>query len=116
MNTAVWTAQILLAMLYLLAGLWKLMGKGPQLEKMMPGFSLPLIRLLGAGEGFAALCLAFPLLLRDWMTVAAFSAIAIALEAALFVPYHLRYKAYGPAVWTLILGLLAAFVAGARLG
>jgi hypothetical protein len=53
MNTALWVVQIVLAVLYVMAGLWKATGQGPMLEEMMPGFSLALIRLVGLGEALA---------------------------------------------------------------
>src|SRR2546430_17515689 len=55
MNTALWVVQVVLAVLYVIAGLGKIMGQGPMLEKMMPGFSLALIRLVGLGETLAGL-------------------------------------------------------------
>ena len=33
MNTALWVVQIVLAVLYVIAGLGKMMGQGPMLEK-----------------------------------------------------------------------------------
>src|SRR3989442_9493976 len=60
MNTALWVVQIVLAVLYVIAGLSKIAGQGPMLEKMMPGFSLALIRLVGLGETLAGLGLVLP--------------------------------------------------------
>src|SRR2546422_6607317 len=60
MNTALWVVQIVLAVLYVIAGLSKIAGQGPMLEKMMPGFSLALIRMVGLGETLAGLGLVLP--------------------------------------------------------
>src|SRR3989442_15635534 len=60
MNTALWVVQIVLAVLYVIAGLSKIAGQGPMLEKMMPGFSLALIRLVGLGETLAGFGLVLP--------------------------------------------------------
>jgi hypothetical protein len=60
MNTALWVVQIVLAALYVMAGVSKVTGQGPMLEQMMRGFSLALIRLVGLGEALAGLALVLP--------------------------------------------------------
>lgn len=114
MNTALWVAQIVLAALYVIAGLWKITGQGPVLEKMMPGFSLGLIRLVGLGEALAGLGLVLPAAPRRWTAVAGWAGAILAAEAAVFVVYHLAHGVYVPAGASLILGLMAAFVAWGR--
>jgi putative oxidoreductase len=115
MNTALWVAQTVLAALYLMAGLWKVAGQGPMLKKMMPGLSLALIRVVGLGEALAGLGLVLPAAARSWAAVAGWAGAILAVEAAAFVVYRLRHGAYVPAGATVILGLLAAFVAWGRL-
>jgi len=115
MNIALWVVQIVLAALYLMAGLWKVIGQGPMLEKMMPGLSLALIRLGGLGETLAGLGLVLPAAARSWTAVAGWAGAILAVEAVAFVVYHLSHGAYVPAGATVILGLLAAFVAWGRL-
>lgn len=115
MNRALWVVQIVLAALYVMAGLWKVTGQGPMLEKMMPGFSLSLIRLVGLGEALAGLGLVLPVAVRSWAAVAGWAGAILAAEAAVFVVYHLRHGAQTPAGASLVLGLLAAFVAWGRL-
>lgn len=114
MNTALWVVQIVLAALYVMAGLWKVTGQGPMLEKMMPGFSLALIRLVGLGEALVGLGLVLPAAARSWAAVAGWAGAILAAEAAVFVVYHLWRGAYMPAGASLVLGLLAAFVAWGR--
>jgi hypothetical protein len=97
-----------------MAGLWKVTGEGPMLEKMMPGFSLALIRLVGLGEALAGLGLVLPAAARNWAAVAGWAGAILAAEAAVFVVYHLGHGAYMAAGATLVLGLLAAFVAWGR--
>src|SRR2546422_2661798 len=70
MNTALWVVQIVLAVLYVIAGLSKIAGQGPMLEKMMPGFSLALIRMVGLGETLAGLGLGLPAVARRGTAVA----------------------------------------------
>ncbi|OLE13967.1 MAG: hypothetical protein AUG93_00495 [Armatimonadetes bacterium 13_1_20CM_4_65_7] len=115
MNTALWVVQIVLAVLYVIAGLSKIAGQGPMLEKMMPGFSLALIRLVGLGETLAGLGLVLPAVARRWTAVAGWAGAILAAEAVVFVIYHLGHGAYVPAGASLVLGLLAAFVAWGRL-
>ena len=115
MNTALWVVQIVLAILYVMAGGQKVLGQGPVLEKMMPGFSLALIRLVGLGEALAGLGLVLPAAARSWAAVAGWAGALLAAEAVVFVVYHLRRGASVPAGATLVLGLLAAFVAWGRL-
>jgi hypothetical protein len=114
MDTTLWVLQIVLAALYVMAGLWKFMGEGPMLEKMMPGLSLSLIRLVGLAEALAGLGLVLPAAVRSWAKVAGWAGAIVAAEAAVFVVYHLWHGAYIPAGASLVLGFLAAFVAWAR--
>jgi hypothetical protein len=114
MNPALWVLQIVLAALYVMAGVWKVIGQGPMLEAMMPGLSLALIRLVGLGEAVAGLGLVVPAAVRSWAPVAGWAGAILAGEAAVFVVYHLSHGAYVPAGATLILGLLAALVAWGR--
>jgi putative oxidoreductase len=115
MNIALWIAQIILAVLYVLAGVWKLMGEGSTLEEIMPGFSLTLIRVVGIVELLAGLGMVLPAIVRRWRMVAAWAGIVVAVESVLFVVYHLSLAAIGPAVAVVVLGALAAFVAWGRL-
>src|SRR5437016_12288599 len=80
MNTALWVVQVVLAVLYVIAGLGKIMGQGPMLEKMMPGFSLALIRLVGLGEALAGLGLVLPAAARRWAAVAGWAGAILAAE------------------------------------
>jgi hypothetical protein len=115
MTIVLWLLRIVLALLYVAAGGWKLVGPGPALETAMPGFSLGLIRLVGVFEVAMALGLVLPALARSWTAVAVWAGGLLALEAVAFVVYHLLHRAAAPAVATLILGAVAAFVAW-RLG
>src|SRR5438128_11741431 len=94
MNTALWVVQVVLAVLYVIAGLGKIMGQGPMLEKMMPGFSLALIRLGGLGEALAGLGLVLPAAARRRASVAAWASASPAAEAVLFVVDDLPHGGY----------------------
>ncbi len=116
MNIVILVVQIILAALYIMAGLWEVTGQAPMLEKMMPGLSLALIRLIGIAEALAGLGLVLPLVMRGWGSMAGWAGAFLAIEAAVFVAYNLLHKAYMPLGATLVLGLLAALVAWAKFG
>src|SRR2546427_11563773 len=111
MNTALWVAQTVLDALYVMAGLHKVTGQGPMLEKMMPGMSLALIRVIGVGEALAGFALVLPAAARGWAAVAGWAGAILAAEAVVFVVFHLLHRADGATRATLGLGLLGAFVA-----
>ena len=115
MNTALWVAQTVLAALYVMAGLHKVTGQGSMLEKMMPGMSPALVRVIGVGEALAGFALVLPAAARGWAAVAGWAGAILAAEAVVFVVYHLWHRAYVPTGATLVLGLLAAFVAWGRI-
>ena len=66
-------------------------------------------------EALAGLCLVLPAAARRWAAVAGWAGAILAAEAVVFVVYHLSHGAYVPAGASLVLGLLAAFVAWRRL-
>lgn len=115
MHTALWIAQLALAVLYVLAGLWKLAGPAPSLEGQMPSLPLTLIRMIGLAETLAALGLALPAVAPRSLVVAGWAAAILAAEAVVFLVYHVQHGARVPAVAMLVLGLLAGFVAWGRL-
>jgi hypothetical protein len=81
-------------------GVMKVTGDVAMLEKMMPSFSLVLIRIVGVAETVAALGLVLPAATRFWPALSAGAAVGLAVEAVLFVAYHLSVGAYVPAVAT----------------
>src|SRR2546427_9316401 len=112
MNTALWVVQIVLAVLYVIAGLSKIAGQGPMLEKMMPGFSLALIRLVGLGETLAGLGLVLPAVARRGTAVAGWAGAILAAEAGLFFFYPPWGGAFLAARALFGFGLLAPLLAG----
>src|SRR3989449_10803276 len=111
MNTALWVAQTVLAALYVMAGLHKVTGQGSMLEKMMPGMSLALVRVIGVGEALAGFALVLPAAARGWAAVAGWAGAILAAEAGVVVVYHLLDRAYVPTGGPVVLGLPAAFLA-----
>lgn len=115
MNFVLWFVQAILATLYLMAGGWKVAGQAPSLAEMMPGIPLALIRIVGLAEAAAAVALVIPAVWHHRLKVAGWAGGFLAAESAIFVMDHLWHGMVGPAVATLILGALAAFVAWGRL-
>src|SRR2546427_1225463 len=115
MNTALWVVQIVLAVLYVIAGLSKIAGQGPMLEKMMPGFSLALIRLVGLGETLAGLGPVRPAVARRWTAVAGWAGAILAAGAGVVVFFPPWRRAYVPAGASLVFGRRGAFGAWGEL-
>src|SRR2546425_7350087 len=54
------------------------------LEKMMPGMSLALVRVIGVGEALAGFALVLPAAARAWAAVAGWAGAILAAEAVVF--------------------------------
>ena len=109
-----WPLQILLAALFLFAGIAKLvmpleaMQQGPV---VLPGL---LLRFVGAAETLGALGLIFPgvLRVRQGLTPLAAAGLVIVMIGATVINF--ASGLVGLAVFTLVVGLVAAFVAYSR--
>ena len=118
MNIALWIIQILLAMLYLFAGGTKLVLSVEQMRAMgspnqilLPGL---LIKFIGICEVLGALGLVLPGLFRvrpDLTPLAAAGLVIIMIGATVIT---FAGDGFGPAIFPLVVGLLAAFVAYGR--
>ena len=118
MNIALWIIQILLALLYLFAGGTKLVLSIEQMSAMgspnqilLPGL---LIKFIGVCEVLGALGLVLPGLLRvrPGLTPLAAAGLVIIMIGATVITF--AGDGLGPAMFPLVVGLLAAFVAYAR--
>ena len=108
-----WTIQVLLALIFLMAGGVKLVMP---IEPMVKQTSLPgpFLRFVGVCEVLGALGLILPGMLRIWTgltPLAAAGLIGIMIGA---VTITAQTIGAAPAVFPLIVGLLAAFVAYSR--
>ncbi len=117
MNIALWAVQILLALMFLMAGFAHASGrdngrKGMEWMKAIPAGQL---RAIGILEMLAAVGLVLPAAtgILPWLTpLAATGLVILMIGAAVF---HLRRPGEnGLAVFNLVLGLLALFVAYGR--
>lgn len=116
LHTALWIIQWLLALLFLFAGGAKLVMSTAAMTKNMAGVPLPVwfLRFVGVCEISGALGLILPGLtrIRTGLTPLAASGLVIIMIGATWV----TVKANGalPALFPLVVGILAAFVAYAR--
>ena len=113
MNYALWIVQVFLALLFLFTGGMKLVLP---LDKLTGPVALPgwFTRFIGVAEVLGALGLILPSLLRikPWLTpLAALGLVLIMIGA---VAVTLIGGMIGPALLSLVVGLLAAFVAYSR--
>jgi hypothetical protein len=113
MTYALWIVQGLLALLFLFAGGMKLVLP---LEKMAGPVELPgyLLRFIGVCEVLGAVGLILPSVLRTrpGLTPVAACGLVIIMIGAIVITVGTGL--IGPAVFSLIVGLLAAFVAYGR--
>ena len=118
MNIVLWIIQILLALLFLFAGVTKfwytieqMRAMGPPNQILFPGF---FIRFIGVCEILGALGLVLPGLLRvkPYLTVLAAIGLTIIMLGAIVVTAMVG--GLGAAIPTLVIALLCAFVAYGR--
>jgi putative oxidoreductase len=117
-NAAFWSAQVLLAALFGMAGLMKLTAPLTDLvaKLVWPG-AVPegLVRFIGAAELTGAVGLLLPALTRIQPRLTGLAALGLVLVMALAVPFHLSRGELQALGVNLPLGALALFVAWGRL-
>ena len=120
MNVVLWIIQVLLALLFLFAGGTKLVmsieamrAMGSPNQILLPGL---LIRFIGVCEVLGALGLILPGLLRirRGLTPLAAAGLVIIMIGAVVLTF--LGDGVAPAVFPMVVGLLAAFVAYGRRG
>lgn len=116
MRIAVWIVSGLLAVAFLLTGLSKLLTPTTELESMAQGVPVILLRIAGAAEVLGALGLVLPAVTRilPILTPLAATGLVITMTGATIT--NLIIGEYVIAAETVILGVLAGFVAWARFG
>ncbi len=119
MNAALWAVQVILAIMFMMAGAMKLMKTKEELaEKMgwVDDFSQSTIRLIGAAEVMGAVGLVLPALtgIVPILTPLAASGLAVITMGAMVV--HLRRREYPMALMGMMLAAMSVFVAWGRFG
>lgn len=117
MQLGLWTAQILLALLFTFTGLGSLMRPIDDLAAaaVWPG-EVPIlaVRLIGAAEVTGALGLILPSLTRIRPSLTPLAATGLAVVMLLAAGYNLFHRRWPALALNLVLGALAAFVAWGR--
>src|SRR5436190_22891572 len=113
MTYALWIVQALLALLFLFAGGVKLVLPLEELTKQMP-LPGPFVRFIGVAEVLGAIGLILPGLLRirPGLTPLAAAGLVIIMIGATVVT--MTYMGVAMALFPLVVGLLAVFVAYGR--
>ena len=117
MNILLWVLQIALAFLCLSGGAYKTF-KFDELANQMRALPRGGWRALGVFEMLCGILLVVPAA-TNWMPILTpIAAAALALEclalAGVYARYSLKLTAANPLVWSVVMGLMAAFVAYGR--
>ena len=114
LHYTLWTFQVLLALLFLFAGIMKLVTPAEKLAAQAPQFSVNFMRFIGVVETLGGLGMVLPGLLKikTGLTPLAAAGLVIVMIGAVVVAYQ-TMGVKGIAV-PLVTGLLAAFVAYGR--
>ncbi|GAB4574322.1 MAG: DoxX family protein [Anaerolineae bacterium] len=117
MATALWIAQILLAVMFMMVGAMKLMRTKEQMASVMgwvEDFSQGQIRGIGMLEILGALGAVLPALTGILPVLTPLAAVGLALVMVGAALTHLRRKEYGMIAMNAMLFALAVFVAYGR--
>lgn len=116
MNIGVWSLQVLLALVFGMAGLFKSTQPIAELAKQMPWVANApgLVRFIGISELAGALGLLLPAITRIKPILTPVAAVGLVIVMVLATAFHISRGEIGEVPITLILGGLAAFVAWAR--
>jgi hypothetical protein len=117
MNVLMWVLQAMLALLYLSGGAYKVFSSD-QLAQQMRALPRGGWRALGVFEILGALLLVIPAAAKWFPVLTPLAAALLALEtlalAGLYARYSLELGASNPLVWSVVMGVLSAFVAFGR--
>lgn len=118
MNTSLWIAQGILALMFLMAG----MSKSTQsIEKLLKSgiswadrFPISTVRFIGIAELLGGLGLILPLLLNLYPILTPIAACALGLVMVLAIFHHAKHKESKGMMFNIILLALLSFVAYGR--
>jgi putative oxidoreductase len=117
LNIALWVLQVLLAAVFLMAGLTKLTTPIAQLSSMMTWTASvpePMVRFIALAEVLGAIGLLLPSLTKVQPSLTPLAALGLSVAMALAVLFHITRGEFGVMLPSLILGALSAFVAWGR--
>jgi uncharacterized membrane protein len=119
MNIVLWIIQIVLAVLFLIAGVTKSTRPRPVLEKQLPwvaDFSTPTVRLIGVVELLGAIGLILPALTGIATVLTPLAATGLAVVMLSAAATHARRREPAAIAFNTVLLVLAAVVAWGRFG
>jgi uncharacterized membrane protein YphA (DoxX/SURF4 family) len=114
LHYTLWTFQVLLALLFLFAGIMKLVTPAEKLAALAPQFSVNFLRFIGVVETLGGLGMVLPGLLKikTGLTPLAAAGLVIVMIGAVVVSYQMKGMSGVPV--PLVTGIVAAFVAYGR--
>lgn len=116
MKVTVWIVSVLLALAFLATGTTKLFMPSADLAASAQGVPVVLLKIAGAAEVLGALGLVLPAMTRIRPVLTPLAATGLVLTMVGATVTNLIIGEYGIALQTLVLGLVAGFVAWARFG
>lgn len=119
MSIALWVLQILLALMFLMAGVQKSFRPEEKLHESFPwaqDFSLGTVRFIGVSELLAAVGLILPAVTGIWPILTPLAAVGLAIIMLLAMVVHYRRNEYGAIGFNAVLLILAVVVAWGRFG
>lgn len=118
MNIALWIVQVLLALVFAMAGLFKLtQSKEALIERgltYVEDLSASAIRTIGALELLGAIGLILPALTGILPLLTPLAAVGLALTMVGAIVFHVRRNEYSSTITNVVLLVLALFVAYGR--
>ena len=117
MNILLWVLQILAALLYGASGVMKVF-MFDKISEEVPSFgALPreVWMALGIVELVCTVGLIVPAALRWKPGLTVVAATVLAIESLVFIWVHVKYREMAPIVFSIVLGLLMAFIAYGRM-
>lgn len=117
MKKVLWILQIVLALMFLMAGTFKTFSPIPELAVRMPwvnDFSESMVRFIGFSQLLGGIGLLLPSLLRIKPILSVWAGFGLALVMICAAFYHVSKGEFSALPTNFILGGIAAFVAWAR--
>ncbi len=118
LHYSLWSAQVLLALVFAMTGFMKLTIPAADLAHAMPagiGLSIPLIRFIGVAELAGAIGLVLPAATRILPLLTPIAAGALAVVMALAALLHAWRSEIGSLAVVLVLGVIALFITWGRI-
>lgn len=117
LNISLWIAQVILAGMFVMAGIMKSTKPVEELAVMMPwvsDFSTGMVRFIGVSEIMGGLGLVFPALFRIKPILTPIAALGLVAVMTFAAIYHISKSEFPAIGVNVILGSIALFIAWGR--